>query len=324
MTGLSTQTIDLQETAEQHAAFEARIARGEKIEPGDWMPAEYRRQLIRMISQHAHSEVVGMLPEGEWISSAPSLRRKLILMAKVQDEAGHGQYLYHAAETLGVDRRELVDALLSGRAKYSSIFNYPTRSWADVGMIGWLVDGAAIRNQTMLAGCSYGPYSRAMVRICSEETFHHKQGKEMIVAYAQGTPEQRAMAQDSLNRWWWPSVMMLGPHDADSPNSGALSKWGVKLKSNDAVRQEFLNEHVPELLEAGLTIPDPDLHQNEAGDWIHGPIDWTEFWAVIRGEQGLGRERLATRQAAHDDGAWVRGAMLAYSERQRVQAQAAD
>ena len=320
MTGLSTVQAEVQETAEQHAAFEARIARGEKIEPGDWMPAEYRRQLIRMISQHAHSEVVGMLPEGEWIASAPSLRRKLILMAKVQDEAGHGQYLYHAAETLGVDRSELVAALLSGKAKYSSIFNYPTRSWADVGMIGWLVDGAAIRNQTMLAGCSYGPYSRAMVRICSEETFHHKQGKEMIVAYAAGTPEQRAMAQDALNRWWWPSVMMLGPHDADSPNSGALSKWGVKLKSNDAVRQEFLNEHVPELLEAGLSIPDPLLHQNEAGDWVHGPIDWSEFWGIIKGEQGLGKERLATRQAAHDDGAWVREAMLAYSERQRAQA----
>lgn len=320
MTGLSTMQAEGQETAEQHAAFEGRIERGEKIEPGDWMPAEYRRQLIRMISQHAHSEVVGMLPEGEWISSAPSLRRKLILMAKVQDEAGHGQYLYHAAETLGVDRHELVAALLSGKAKYSSIFNYPTRGWADVGMIGWLVDGAAIRNQTMLAGCSYGPYSRAMVRICSEETFHHKQGKEMIVAYAAGTPEQRAMAQDALNRWWWPSVMMLGPHDADSPNSGALSRWGVKLKSNDAVRQEFLNEHVPELLEAGLSIPDPDLHQNEAGDWIHGPIDWSEFWAIIRGETGLGRERLATRQAAHDDGAWVREAMLAYGERQRAQA----
>jgi len=308
------------ESAEQLAAFEARIARGEKIEPGDWMPAEYRRQLIRMISQHAHSEVVGMLPEGEWISSAPSLRRKLILMAKVQDEAGHGQYLYHAAETLGVDRHELVDALLSGRAKYSSIFNYPTRSWADVGMIGWLVDGAAIKNQTMLAGCSYGPYSRAMVRICSEETFHHKQGKEMIVQYAQGTPEQRQMAQDALDRWWWPSVMMLGPHDSDSPNSGVLARWGVKLKSNDEVRQEYLNEHVPELLEAGLTLPDQDLHQDEHGNWKHGPIDWTEFWAIVKGEIGLGKERLATRQQAHDDGAWVREAMSAYAQRRVPQA----
>ncbi|MCD0175641.1 MULTISPECIES: 1,2-phenylacetyl-CoA epoxidase subunit PaaA [unclassified Deinococcus] len=306
------------ETPEQHAHFEARIARGEKIEPGDWMPAEYRRQLIRMISQHAHSEVVGMLPEGEWISRAPSLRRKTILMAKVQDEAGHGQYLYHAAETLGATREDMLAALLSGKAKYSSIFNYPTHTWADVGMIGWLVDGAAIKNQTMLAGCSYGPYSRAMVRICSEETFHHKQGKEMIVAYAQGTPEQRAMAQESLNRWWWPALMMLGPHDADSPNSGPLTKWGIKLKSNDEVRQEFINEHVPELLEAGLTIPDPDLHQDEHGNWRHGRIDWTEFWAVIKGERGLNRERLGTRQQAHDDGAWVRDAMQAYADRQRA------
>ncbi|MFC4456689.1 1,2-phenylacetyl-CoA epoxidase subunit PaaA [Deinococcus sonorensis] len=303
------------ETPEQHAAFEARIQRGEKIEPGDWMPAEYRRQLIRMISQHAHSEVVGMLPEGEWITRAPSLRRKLILMAKVQDEAGHGQYLYHAAETLGATREAMLDALLSGQAKYSSIFNYPTRSWADVGMIGWLVDGAAIKNQTMLAGCSYGPYSRAMVRICSEETFHHKQGKEMIVTYARGTAGQRQMAQDALNRWWWPALMMLGPHDADSPNSGVLTRWGIKLKSNDEVRQQFLDEHVPELLEAGLSIPDPLLHQDEQGHWRHGPIDWSEFWAVVKGERGLNRERLATRQQAHQDGAWVREAMSAYAAR---------
>jgi ring-1,2-phenylacetyl-CoA epoxidase subunit PaaA len=306
------------ETPEQHAHFEARIARGEKIEPGDWMPAEYRRQLIRMISQHAHSEVVGMLPEGEWIARAPTLKRKTILMAKVQDEAGHGQYLYHAAETLGATREDMLAALLAGKAKYSSIFNYPTVSWADVGMIGWLVDGAAIKNQTMLAGCSYGPYSRAMVRICSEETFHHKQGKEMIVAYAQGTPAQREMAQDALNRWWWPALMMLGPHDADSPNTGIMSKWGVKLKTNDEVRQEFINEHAPELLEAGLTIPDPDLHQDENGNWKHGPINWDEFWAVIKGERGLGQERLATRQAAHDDGAWVREALQAYTDRQRA------
>ena len=307
------------ESAEQHAAFEARIARGEKIEPGDWMPAEYRRQLIRMISQHAHSEVVGMLPEGEWITRAPSLKRKTILIAKVQDEAGHGQYLYHAAETLGISREAMLDALLSGRAKYSSIFNYPTQNWADVGMIGWLVDGAAIKNQSMLAGCSYGPYSRAMVRICSEETFHHKQGKEMIVAYAQGTPAQREMAQDALNRWWWPALMMLGPHDADSPNSGALSGWGIKLRSNDEVRQAFINEQVPELLELGLSLPDPALHRDEHGDWRHGPINWDEFWAVIRGEQGLNKERLATRRKAHEDGAWVREALAAYSARKEVQ-----
>ncbi|MFC6592134.1 1,2-phenylacetyl-CoA epoxidase subunit PaaA [Deinococcus lacus] len=310
------------ETQEQLDAFEARIQRGEKIEANDWMPAEYRRQLIRMISQHAHSEVVGMLPEGAWITRAPSLKRKTILIAKVQDEAGHGQYLYHAAETLGISREEMVDALLSGKAKYSSIFNYPTLTWADIGMIGWLVDGAAIKNQTMLAGCSYGPYSRAMVRICSEETFHHKQGKEMIVMYAQGTPEQRAMAQDALNRWWWPAMMMLGPHDADSPNSGVLTRWGVKLKSNDEVRQEFINEHVPELLEAGLTIPDPDLYQDENGDWKHGPINWDEFWSVVKGHGQMNRQRLEARNAAHDEGAWVREALEAYMN--RTPAQAAD
>ena len=310
---------DMTEEQRLHA-FEARIARGEKIEPGDWMPAEYRRQLIRMISQHAHSEYVGMLPEGEWITRAPSLKRKMILMAKVQDEAGHGQYLYHAAETLGATREEMNAALLSGKAKYSSIFNYPSLTWADVGMIGWLVDGAAIKNQTMLAGCSYGPYSRAMIRICSEETFHHKQGKEMILAYARGSDRQREMAQDALNRWWWPSLMMLGPHDADSPNSGTLSKWGVKLKSNDEVRREFINEHLPELLEAGLTIPDPDLRQNEDGDWIHGPIDWDEFWAVVKGNGPLNKERLSARNKAHDEGTWVREALQAYASRQLAHA----
>ncbi|WP_027482641.1 1,2-phenylacetyl-CoA epoxidase subunit PaaA [Deinococcus pimensis] len=310
-------------TEEKLAHFEARIARGEKIEPGDWMPDEYRRQLKRMISQHAHSEYVGMLPEGAWITRAPSLRRKMILIAKVQDEAGHGQYLYHAAETLGITREEMMDALLTARAKYSSIFNYPSLTWADVGMIGWLVDGAAIKNQTMLAGCSYGPYSRAMVRICSEETFHHKQGKEMILTYARGTAKQRAMAQDALDRWWWPSLMMLGPHDAESTNSGVLTRWGVKLKSNDEVRQEFMNEHVPELLEAGLTIPDADLRQDEDGNWKHGPIDWSEFWAVVKGERGLMGERLGARRKAHEDGAWVREAMEAHAAR-RATAQAAD
>ena len=300
----------------QLAHFQARIDAGEKIEPGDWMPDEYRRQLIRMISQHAHSEVVGMLPEGEWITKAPSLKRKMILLAKVQDEAGHGQYLYHAAETLGATREELVDALLAGKAKYSSIFNYPSLTWADVGMIGWLVDGAAIRNQLMLAQCSYGPYSRAMVRICSEETFHHKQGKEMVMLYAQGTPKQREMAQDALNRWWWPSLMMLGPHDSDSKNTAVLARWGVKTKTNDEVRQEFLNEHAPELLEAGLSIPDPDLRFDEAsGNWIHGVIDWDEFWTVVKGNGPLNKERLEARQKAHDDGLWVREALEAYGEK---------
>ena len=301
---------------EKQMAFEKRIASGEKIEPGDWMPEAYRKQLIRMISQHAHSEVVGMLPEGEWISKAPSLHRKMILIAKVQDEAGHGQYLYHAAETLGATREEMLDALLEGKAKYSSIFNYPSLTWADVGMIGWLVDGAAIKNQTMLARCSYGPYSRAMVRICSEETFHHKQGKEMIMTYALGTPEQREMAQDALNRWWWPSVMMLGPHDSDSPNTPQLKRWGIKTKTNDEVRQEFINEHAPELLELGLSIPDSDLYQDDEGNWRHGPIDWDEFWRVVKGDGPLNKERLEAKQKAHDDGAWVREALSGYAKHQ--------
>jgi ring-1,2-phenylacetyl-CoA epoxidase subunit PaaA len=306
--------------AERLAEFEARIARGEKIEPGDWMPEEYRRQLVRMISQHAHSEVVGMLPEGAWITRAPSLKRKMILIAKVQDEAGHGQYLYHAAETLGVTREEMLEALLSGRAKYSSIFNYPTLTWADIGTIGWLVDGAAIKNQTMLAQCSYGPYSRAMVRICAEETFHHKQGKEMVITYAQGTPKQRAMAQDAINRWWWPALMMLGPHDSDSPNTPTLVRWGIKTKTNDQVRQEFINEHAPEILEAGLSLPDPELRYDEAtGNWVHGPIPWDEFWAVVNGNGPMNKERLEARRRAHAEGAWVREALAAYAAK-RAQA----
>lgn len=301
--------------AEKQAAFEERIARGGKIEPGDWMPDEYRRQLIRMISQHAHSEIVGMLPEGAWIPHAPNLRRKLVLMAKVQDEAGHGQYLYHAAETLGATREEMIEALLSGKAKYSSIFNYPTLSWPDVAWIGWLVDGAAIKNQTMLAQCSYGPYSRAMVRICAEETFHYKQGKEMIVQYmTEGTAGQKALVQDGLNRWWWPTLMMFGPHDSDSPNSAVLMRWGIKTKSNDALRQEFINEELPEVLALGLTIPDPDLRFNaETGNWETGPIDWDEFWRVVRGNGPMNAERLAARQKAHDDGRWVREAVAAYA-----------
>jgi ring-1,2-phenylacetyl-CoA epoxidase subunit PaaA len=303
---------------EKLAAFEARIARGEKIEPGDWMPDEYRRQLIRMISQHAHSEVVGMLPEGAWITHAPNLRRKMVLMAKVQDEAGHGQYLYHAAESLGATREELLEALLTGKAKYSSIFNYPTLEWPDVAWIGWLVDGAAIKNQLMLAHASYGPYSRAMVRICAEETFHYKQGKEMIVKYmTEGTEEQKAMVQDGLNRWWWPMLMMFGPHDSASPNSGILMRWGIKTKSNDEVRQEFINEEVPSLLALGLEIPDPDLKFNEeTSNWEIGPINWDEFWQVVRGNGPMNKERLAARQKAHDDGLWVREAAEAYATKQ--------
>ncbi|MFT7586445.1 MAG: ring-1,2-phenylacetyl-CoA epoxidase subunit PaaA [Cellvibrionaceae bacterium] len=300
---------------QQELEFETRIANGEKIEPGDWMPEKYRKQLIRMISQHANSEVIGMLPEGKWIPHAPSLRRKMILIAKVQDEAGHGQYLYHAAETLGATREEMLDAFLEGRAKYSSIFNYPSLSWADVGMIGWLVDGAAIKNQTMLAQCSYGPYSRAMVRICAEETFHHKQGKEMVLKYAAGTPKQRDMVQDALNRYWWPSLMMLGPHDAESTNTDQLMKWGVKTKTNDEVRQEYMAETIPELLAGGLTIPDADLAQDENGVWYHGPIDWNEFWQVVKGNGPCNAERLGARRKAHEDGAWVRDALTAYSSK---------
>lgn len=308
--------IQLNEDPQKLADFEARIARGEKIEPGDWMPAEYRRQLIRMISQHAHSEVVGMLPEGAWITKAPSLRRKLILLAKVQDEAGHGQYLYHAAETLGATREEMLDALLDGKAKYSSIFNYHTTTWADNGAIGWLVDGAAILNQTMLARCSYGPYSRAMVRICMEENFHRKQGQEMIILYSQGTPTQRAMVQDAITRWWWPTLMMFGPHDADSPNSGVLIRWGIKTRTNDELRQEFINQLVPDLQACGIVLPDPDLHFDEASkNWRTGPIDWDEFWAVLKGNGPANAERMATRRQAHADGQWVREAAAAYAER---------
>ena len=302
--------------ATQLQEFEARIARGEKIEPGDWMPDEYRRQLIRMISQHAHSEVVGMLPEGAWITRAPNLRRKLVLLAKVQDEAGHGQYLYHAAETLGISREEMLALLLSGKAKYASVFNYPTLTWADNGVIGWLVDGAAIKNQTMLAHASYGPYSRAMVRICAEEGFHMKQGKEMVIMYAQGTPGQQAMVQDAINRWWWPALMMFGLPDDTSPNSEVLMRWGIKTKSNDTLRQEFVNEMVPEIHALGLTVPDPDLRYDEAsGNWQYGAIDWDEFWQVVRGNGPCNAERLAARRQAHEDGAWVREAVAAYADK---------
>ncbi len=303
--------------AERLAAFEARIRRGEKIEPGDWMPDEYRRQLIRMISQHAHSEIVGMLPEGAWITRAPNLRRKLVLLAKVQDEAGHGQYLYHAAETLGATREEMIDALLSGRAKYSSIFNYPSLSWADMGVIGWFVDGAAILNQTMLARCSYGPYSRANIRISAEESFHMKQGKEQVILMSQGSPLQQSMVQDAVNRWWWPTIMMFGPHDHDSPNSPVLIRWGIKTKTNDELRQDFVNQVAPEVLELGLSLPDPDLRHDEAsGNWLTGPIDWDEFWRVVKGDGPCNAERMAARRKAHADGEWVREALAAYAERQ--------
>ena len=300
--------------------FEARIARGESIEPKDWMPERYRKQLVRMMSQHAHSEIVGMLPEGNWITRAPSLRRKMTLLAKVQDEAGHGLYIYCGTETLGVDRKELVDQLLSGKAKYSSIFNYPTLTWADMGCIGWLVDGAAIVNQTMLAKASYGPYARAMVRICKEENFHKRQGYEIIATLAAGTPEQKAMAQESLNRWWWPSLMMFGPSDKDSPNTAELIRWGVKKKTNDELRQRFVNLTVPQAQAVGLTIPDPELrHDPETGNWVFGAIDWDEFWAVVKGDGPCNRERLEARRKAHDDGAWVRQGAEAYAAKARGQ-----
>ncbi len=310
---------EIEEDEERLREFEARIARGEKIEPGDWMPKEYRRQLIRMISQHAHSEIIGMLPEGAWITRAPSLRRKLILLAKVQDEAGHGQYLYDAVEALGVTRAELIDQLLTGRAKYSNIFNYPTLNWADNGIIGWFVDGAAALNQTMLARCSFGPYARANVRISAEENFHIVQGKDIVLTLARGTPEQRAMLQDAINRWWWPTLMMFGPRDKDSPNTPVLMRWGIKTRTNDELRQVFLNRMIPEIHALGLSVPDPDLHYDEeSGNWVHGPIDWDEFWRVIKGDGPCNAERLGARRQAHEEGRWVREALAAYAERNRA------
>lgn len=302
--------------------FQARIDAGEKIEPKDWMPDRYRKQLIRMMSQHAHSEVVGMLPEGNWITRAPSLRRKMILIAKVQDEGGHGLYLYSATESLGVDRLTLLDQLLSGKAKYSSIFNYPTLSWADMGCIGWLVDGAAIVNQTMLAKSSYGPYSRAMIRICKEENFHKKQGYEIMVALCNGTPQQKRMAQEAVNRWWWPALMMFGPHDKESPNSADLLKWKVKVRTNDELRQRFVDITVPQANAIGLTLPDPELKYNEkTGHYDFGEIDWDEFWRVVKGDGPCNRERMKARRAAHTDGEWVRQAAIAYAEKHRKKIQ---
>jgi ring-1,2-phenylacetyl-CoA epoxidase subunit PaaA len=296
------------------AEFEARVARGETIEPKDWMPERYRKQLIRMMSQHAHSEIIGMLPEGNWITRAPSLRRKITLLSKVQDEAGHGLYIYCGTETLGVDRSELSAQLLTGKAKYSSIFNYPTLTWADMGAIGWLVDGAAIVNQTMLAKASYGPYARAMLRICKEENFHKRQGYEIMATLAAGTPAQKQMAQDALDRWWWPSLMMFGPSDKDSPNSAELIRWGVKKKTNDELRQRFIDLTVPQAEAIGLKIPDPELRYDpESKRWISGPINWDEFYQVISGNGPCNRERLGARQAAHENGAWVREAAEAYA-----------
>jgi ring-1,2-phenylacetyl-CoA epoxidase subunit PaaA len=301
------------------AAFEARVAAEDKVEPNDWMPEAYRRTLTRQISQHAHSEIVGMLPEGNWITRAPSLRRKAALLAKVQDEGGHGLYLYAAAETLGTSREQLVDQLLSGRAKYSSIFNYPTLTWADIGAIGWLVDGAAIMNQIPLCRTSYGPYARAMVRICKEESFHQRQGYEIMLTLSRGTPEQKAMAQDALNRWWWPSLMMFGPPDAESTHTDTAMRWKIKRFTNDALRQQFIDATVPQGHYLGLTFPDPELRFDEAaGHWRFGAIDWEEFRAVLAGNGPCNRERLEARRRAHADGAWVRDAALAHAAKRRA------
>ncbi|RPD51055.1 1,2-phenylacetyl-CoA epoxidase subunit PaaA [Paracnuella aquatica] len=305
--------------------FQEKIDAEIRIEPKDWMPEKYRQTLIRQISQHAHSEIVGMLPEGNWISRAPSLKRKQILLAKVQDEAGHGLYLYSAAETLGISRDEMIEQLHSGKAKYSSIFNYPTLTWADMGAIGWLVDGAAIMNQVPLCRASYGPYSRAMIRVCKEESFHQRQGFESLLVLCQGTPEQKAMAQDALNRWWWPSLMMFGPHDSDSTNTEASMKWKIKRFSNDELRQRFVDMIAEQAKVLGLTLPDPDLKWNEERKhYDFGKIDWAEFWQVVSGNGPCNKERLDARRNAWDEGAWVRDAAVAHArkraERKSLQA----
>ncbi len=318
-----TQATSPEEEAELRAAFQARIDAEEKIEPRDWMPEDYRRTLVRQISQHAHSEIVGMLPEGNWLTRAPSLKRKAILLAKVQDEAGHGLYLYSAAETLGTSRQEMLDQLLSGKAKYSSIFNYPTLNWADIGAIGWLVDGAAIMNQIPLCRCSYGPYSRAMVRVCKEESFHQRQGYEIMTVMARGTDEQRQMAQDALNRWWWPSLMMFGPSDGDSAHTAQSMAWKIKRFTNDELRQKFVDVTVPQAHFLGLEIPDPDLAlDEETGNWNFGEIDWQEFKQVLSGNGPCNAERLGARRSAHEEGSWVRQALLAHADKQRERSSA--
>lgn len=306
------------DNAQKELEFQAKIDADEKIEPRDWMPEDYRKHLIRQISQHAHSEVIGMQPEGNWISRAPSLRAKMILLAKIQDEGGHGLYLYSAAETLGISRDELIQQLHEGKAKYSSIFNYPSLTWADIGAIGWLVDGAAIVNQVSLQRTSYGPYSRAMVRICKEESFHQRQGYEIMAHMALGTPEQKEMAQDALNRWWWPSLMMFGPHDADSPNTGNAIKWRIKRETNDELRQRFIDKTVQQAEIIGLSIPDPDLKWNEAkGSYDFGKIDWEEFNNVVKGNGPCNKQRLDHHIKVHNQNAWVREAANAYAEKKK-------
>jgi ring-1,2-phenylacetyl-CoA epoxidase subunit PaaA len=305
-------------TQELETIFDSKVEKEIKIEPKDWMPDNYRKNLIRQISQHAHSEIVGMLPEGEWITRAPSLRRKATLLAKVQDEAGHGLYLYAAAETMGIGREEMIDQLLTGKAKYSSIFNYPTLTWADIGAIGWLVDGAAIMNQVPLCRTSYGPYARAMVRVCKEESFHQRQGFEILLTLCKGSKEQKEMAQDALNRWWWPSLMMFGPNDDNSPHTAESMKWKIKRFTNDELRQKFVDICSGQAKILGLTIPDPDLKWNEEKmHYDFGEINWDEFWNVVNGYGPCNKERLAARVQAHEEGYWVREAALAYSEKKK-------
>lgn len=314
-TGL-TNVRAIDEMGSDERQFQARIDAGIKIEAKDWMPDAYRKTLIRQVSQHAHSEIIGQQPEGNWVTRAPTLKRKAILLAKIQDEAGHGLYLYSAAETLGVTRDDLLAALHSGKAKYSSIFNYPTISWADMGAIGWLVDGSAIINQIPLCRCSYGPYARAMVRVCKEESFHARQGYDIMMSLCKGSPEQKAMAQDALNRWWWPSLMMFGPSDAESVNSAQSAQWRIKLFSNDELRQRMVDQTVPQIEYLGLTVPDPDLKFNaETGHYEFGAIDWSEFHNVLKGNGPCNRERLRTRVKAHEDGQWFRDALLAYADK---------
>ena len=304
--------------------FDRKIDNDQMIEPRDWMPENYRKTLIRQISQHAHSEIVGMLPEGNWITRAPSLRRKAVLLAKVQDEGGHGLYLYSAAETLGISRDEMIGQLHSGKAKYSSIFNYPTITWADMGAIGWLVDGAAIMNQVPLCRTSYGPYARAMIRVCKEESFHQRQGFEIMMKLAQGTEVQKKMAQDALNRWWWPSLMMFGPPDADSPHTAQSMRWRIKRFTNDELRQKFVDVTVEQAKLIGLTVPDPDLKWNEArGHYYFGAINWDEFWNVVKGNGPCNKQRLDTRKKAWEEGAWVREAALAHAAKRKARRESA-
>lgn len=309
-------TVDLQELEKR---FQEKIDKEIKIEPNDWMPDEYRKTLIRQISQHAHSEIVGMLPEGNWITRAPNLRRKAVLLAKVQDEAGHGLYLYSSVETLGADREDTIDDLHSGKAKYSSIFNYPAVTWADIGTIGWLVDGAAIMNQVALCRCSYGPYARGMVKICKEESFHQRQGFESLVTLCNGTPTQKAMAQDAMNRFWWPALMMFGPSDDESPNSAQSMKWRIKRFTNDELRQSFVDATVPQAEILGLTIPDPNLKWNEeTGHYDFSPINWDEFWQVVNGNGPCNKERIDARKKAKEEGMWVREAAMAYAAKRAL------